>query len=112
MNPSGRPSSVDVPDLAIRRLGPGDRRAAVDVINTAADWYREFLPPEDLHGPEIDEAGWDTEARRMTWWGAFVGQVDQCLVGVMGSEPAGEVVLLRHAYVLPQWQRTGVAGAH
>ena len=105
-------------DLTFRRLGPGDRGAAVEVINTAAGWYREFLPPEELHGPEMDEAGWDAEARRMAWWGAFVDQVDQGLdqvdqglVGVMGSEPIGEVVLLRHAYVLPQWQRNGVAGA-
>ena len=79
----------------------------MEVINTAADWYREFLPPEEMHSPEMDEAGWDAEARRMAWWGAFV---DQTLVGVMGSEPIGDVMLLRHAYVLPEWQRAGVAG--
>ena len=32
------------------------------MINTAAGWYREFLPPEELHSPEMDESGWDAEA--------------------------------------------------
>ena len=85
-----------------------ERRAAVEVINAAAEWYREFLPPEELQGPEMDESGWDAEAERMTWWGAFS---DQGLVGVTGSEPIGDVVLLRHLYVLPEHQRSGVAGA-
>lgn len=80
----------------------------MEVINTAAGWYREFLPPEELHSPEMDEAGWDAEAERMTWWGAFS---DQGLAGVTGSEPIGNVVLLRHIYVLPERQRSGVAGA-
>ena len=94
--------------LAIRKLTPEDRVEAVEVINTAARWYREFLPPEELHDPEMDEAAWEAEARRMTWWGAFAGHT---LVGVMGSEPIGEVALLRHAYILPGYQRQGVASA-
>lgn len=107
MIPADLPSPSDaVP--AIRELGSGERKSAVEVINTAAGWYREFLPPEELHSPEIDEAGWDAEAERMTWWGAFS---DQGLVAVTGSEPIGDVVLLRHIYVLPEHQRSGVAGA-
>ena len=94
--------------LAFRELISEDRAAAVEVVNTAARWYREFLPPEELHDPEMDEAAWDAERRRMTWWGAFMGHT---LVGVMGSEPVGEVALLRHAYVLPRYQRQGVASA-
>ena len=101
--------SRDIIDrLAIRKLATRDRARAVEVINTAAEWYREFLPPEELHDPEMDEAAWEAEARRMTWWGAFVGHD---LVGVMGSEPIGEVALLRHAYILPCYQRQGVASA-
>lgn len=94
--------------LAIRELASGDRTRAVEVINTAARWYREFLPPEELHDPEMDGVAWEAEARRMTWWGGFVGHT---LVGVMGSEPIGEVALLRHAYILPRYQRQGVASA-
>ena len=94
--------------LTIRRLTSDDRRQAVEVINTAAAWYREFLPPEELHDPEMDEAAWETEAVRMTWWGGFVAEQ---LVGVMGCEPIRGVVLMRHAYVLPGHQRQGIASA-
>ena len=31
------------------------------------------------------------------------------LVGVMGIEPIKDVTLIRHAYVLPRWQRQGIA---
>lgn len=93
---------------SIRVLTPTDCARAVGVINTAAGWYREFLPPEELHEPEMDRAQWLAEGRRMTWWGAFLGD---SLVGVMGSEPIGEVALLRHAYILPAHQRQGIASA-
>ena len=89
----------------IRKLTSADRAEAVEVINTAAEWYREFLPPDELHSPEMDAPAWEAEAQRMTWWGAFV---EGELVGVMGSEPIRDVVLLRHAYVLPRYQRQGV----
>lgn len=92
-------------DLLIRALAPGDRGAALAVINAAAEWYREFLPPEELHGPEMTPASFEAEARRMTWYGAFAGGD---LVGVMGLEYVGDVALLRHAYVLPDRQRRGV----
>lgn len=94
--------------MRIRRLTSDDRRQAVEVINVAAGWYREILPPEELHGPEMDEAEWEAEGRRMTWWGALI---DDALVGVMGCEPIGEAALLRHAYILPRHQRQGVASA-
>ena len=94
--------------ICIRELTSADCAEAVEVINTAARWYREFLPPGELHDPEMDGAEWEAERRRMTWWGAVL---DGALVGVMGSEPVGEVALLRHAYILPRHQRQGVASA-
>ena len=92
----------------IRRLTGRDRTEALNVINTAAAWYQEFLDHDTVHSPEMDEGAWDAEARRMTWWGAFA---DGQLIGVMGCEPAGDAVLMRHAYVLPEYQRKGVGTA-
>jgi len=80
----------------------------VRVINEAARWYAEFLPPAEIAGPEMTVEEWTKEARRMTWYGAFDGVE---LVGVMGLEHAGDAVLLRHAYVRPDRQRQGVATA-
>lgn len=105
MVPVSRASGVR-PD--IRRLTARDRTDALRVINTAAAWYHEFLGREGIHSPEMDEVAWDAEARRMTWWGGFV---DRRLVGVMGCEPARDAVLMRHAYVLPDFQRNGLGTA-
>ncbi|HSB80291.1 MAG TPA: GNAT family N-acetyltransferase [Candidatus Methylomirabilis sp.] len=89
----------------IRTLMAADRDAALTVINAAARWYREFLPPEELHDPEMTPAQWEAEAQRMTWYGAFVEGV---LVGVMGLEYVRDAALLRHAYVLAGHQRGGI----
>ncbi len=89
----------------IRALTAADRDAALTVINTAARWYREFLPVEEFHDPEMTSAQWEVEAQRMRWYGAFV---EGALVGVMGLEYVKDVALLRHAYVLAEYQREGI----
>jgi len=89
----------------IRALTAADRGAALAVINTAARWYRDFLPVEEFHDPEMTPAQWEAEAQRMTWYGAFV---EGALVGVMGLEYVKDAVLLRHAYVLAEYQREGI----
>ena len=97
-----------LPDMTqpeIRTLLASDRNAALAVINAAARWYREFLPVGEFHDPEMSPAQWDAEARRMTWFGAFIAGA---LVGVMGLEYVRDVALLRHAYVLAEHQRYGI----
>jgi GNAT superfamily N-acetyltransferase len=91
--------------VTIRPLTPADRDAAVHVINTAARWYRDFLPPDEVHDPEMTPAQWDDEARRLAWHGGFL---DHDLVGVMGLEWACDAALLRHAYILPEHQHHGI----
>jgi len=94
-----------VAPLTIRGLGAADRDAAVEVINTAARWYREFLPADEVHDPEMTAAQWDEEARRMSWFGGFL---DGTLVGVMGLEYVRDAALLRHAYIVPAHQHHGI----
>lgn len=89
-------------ELRCRRLWPEERDVALDVINTAARWYREFLPPEEHHEPEMTASEWEAEAERATWYGAFLAEA---LVGVMALEYTRDVALLRHGYVLPEHQR-------
>lgn len=94
-----------VDQVRIRPLALADRGAAVDVINTAARWYQEFLPPDELHDPEMTAAQWDEEARRLMWYGGFL---DRVLVAVMGLEYVRDAALLRHAYILPEHQHRGL----
>lgn len=90
---------------SIRPLTSSDRDAALAVINTAARWYRDFLPPEEVHDPEMTPAQWEAEARRLTWYGVFEGGA---LLAVGGLEYVRDAALLRHGYVLPEHQRRGV----
>lgn len=92
--------------LSIRTLGASDRAIAVAVINEAATWYSEFLPSEELGEVEMTEDDWELEAQRMAWYGSFQ---DTDLIAVMGLEYVADVALFRHAYVLPAYQRSGVA---
>lgn len=94
--------------MDVRVLDPSDGPEAVDVINAAAAWYAEFLSSDEFDGTEMDLDEWLAEGRRLTWYGAFL---DGRLVGVMGLEYVREVALLRHAYVLPAEQRSGVSQA-
>jgi GNAT superfamily N-acetyltransferase len=91
--------------VTIRALTVADRDPALDVVNAAACWYRDFLPPDELHDPEMTPAQWDAEARRLTWFGGFL---DGALVGVMGLEHSRDAALLRHAYILPDHQHHGI----
>lgn len=91
--------------VTIRPLTLADRDAALAVINEAARWYCEFLPPAEYHEPEMAAADWEAEARRLTWYGGFAGGA---LAGVMGLEYVRDVALLRHAYILPAQQRRGL----
>jgi GNAT superfamily N-acetyltransferase len=89
----------------IRSLARQDRDAALAVINTAARWYRDFLPPEEVHDPEMSSAQWEAEAERLTWYGIFE---EGELLAVAGLEYVRDAALLRHGYVLPQHQRRGI----
>ncbi|MPZ72787.1 MAG: GNAT family N-acetyltransferase, partial [Nitriliruptorales bacterium] len=91
--------------LTMRTLTHEERDAAVRLINAAAGWYAEFLPPEEVPDPEMTSEQWSVEARRMTWYGAYA---DEELVGVIGLEFVEDVALLRHWYVDPASQRRGV----
>jgi GNAT superfamily N-acetyltransferase len=48
---------------------------------------------------------WDREARRLTWYGVFVGGT---LAGVGGLEHVRDAALMRHSYILPAHQRIGI----
>ena len=90
----------------IRRCRDDERTAILRIINTAAGAYRGIIPADQWREPYMSAGELDDEiAAGVRFWGYEAGGA---LVGVMGVQPADDVDLIRHAYVLPGSQRGGV----
>lgn len=92
------------------RLCRNDERAAIlAIINTAAEAYRSVIPADRWHEPYMSAEELAIEiAAGVQFWGY---EADKGLAGVMGFQPMADVDLIRHAYVLPGRQRSGMGGA-
>ena len=86
----------------IRRCQPGDIESIYIVINSAAKAYQGFIPEDCYHEPYMPIDELTTEMQRMAFFG---WQDENQLAGVMGFQRVDDVTLIRHAYVLPSWQR-------
>jgi GNAT superfamily N-acetyltransferase len=75
------------------------------IINEAARAYDGKIPPDCYHQPYMPRPELEREMQRLTFYGWYENGVP---VGVMGIEESKEVTLIRHAYVLPQWQNKGI----
>ena len=95
--------------VTIRRCRDDDRDAILEIVNDAAEAYRGVIPPDRWHDPYMPAAELDGEiADGVAFWGY---EADGALLGVMGIQPVDDVTLIRHAYVAPGRQRSGVGGA-
>jgi len=95
--------------VTIRRCRDEERAAILAIINGAAAAYRGVIPDDCRHEPYMAETELVGEiAAGVRFWGY---DEDQQLLGVMGLQPMGDVDLIRHAYVLPGKQRSGIGGA-
>jgi GNAT superfamily N-acetyltransferase len=85
------------------------RREDIDriyfIINEAAKAYAGVIPADCYHQPYMPVEELEREMKRMTFFG---WEADGELIGVMGFEPIKDVTLIRHAYILPRWQRRGI----
>jgi N-acetylglutamate synthase-like GNAT family acetyltransferase len=75
------------------------------IVNEAAKAYDGAIPPDCYHQPYMPVSELQREMRRMTFFGWEEAQI---LIGVMALEPVKDVTLIRHAYVLPDWQSRGI----
>ena len=92
----------------IRRCRPDERACILAIVNDAAEAYRGVIPADRWHEPYMPADELDGEiASGVEFWGY---EADGALVGVMGIQPVRDVDLIRHAYVLPDWQGRGVGG--
>ena len=92
--------------LMICTCHPGDTQKIYFIINEAAKAYEGVIPADRYHQPYMTMDELKREMKRMTFFG---WEENGELVGVMGFEPIQDVTLIRHAYVLPRWQRQGIA---
>ncbi len=89
----------------IHQCQPGDIDRIYFIINEAAKAYEAVIPADRYRQPYMPREELEREMKRMTFFG---WKVNGELVGVMGFEPVKDVTLIRHAYVLPQWQKQGI----
>jgi GNAT superfamily N-acetyltransferase len=92
--------------LELRECAATDVSGVLSVIGAASVAYRGVIPADRYHEPYMrpDELRHEIDAG-VRFWGCFAGDE---LVGVMGIQDVDDVTLIRHAYVLPAWQRHGV----
>ena len=89
----------------IKELLTKDASIIYEVINKAARAYRGTIPDDCYHDPYMLEQELRREMAAMTFFGWYEeGKV----VGIMGFQSVKDVTLVRHAYVLPEYQRKGI----
>jgi GNAT superfamily N-acetyltransferase len=90
----------------IRQCQPQDTGRIYFIINEAAQAYKGAIPDDCYPQPYMPMSELEEELKRVTFFG---WEVNGELVGVMGLEPIKDTTLIRHAYVLPKWQRQGIS---
>jgi GNAT superfamily N-acetyltransferase len=92
----------------IRECQANDAQRIYFIINEAAKAYDGVIPADRYHQPYMPMDALEREMKRVTFFG---WEAKGELVAVMGIESIKDVTLIRHAYVLPHWQRQGIATA-
>jgi GNAT superfamily N-acetyltransferase len=90
----------------IRRCRATDAHRIYFIINKAAEAYEGVIPSDRYQQPYMAMDELREEMERAIFYG-WVAEGE--LVGIMGMEPVKDVTLIRHAYVLPEHQRKGIA---
>ena len=92
--------------MIIRRSAAGDFGVILSIINDAARAYRGIIPADRWHEPYMPKEELTAEIDDgVEFW---VAEDEGRVVGVMGVQDKGDVALVRHAYVVPGTQRSGI----
>jgi N-acetylglutamate synthase-like GNAT family acetyltransferase len=93
----------------IRQSEEADFADILAIVNDAARAYRGVIPADRWHEPYMPA---EELAREITSGVVFwLAEAERRVSGVMGIQDRGDVVLVRHAYVAPTAQRSGVGTA-
>src|SRR2546425_6511461 len=92
--------------VLIRKSVEADSAAMLTIVNAAAQAYRGVIPADRWHEPYMPTDELEKEiSDGVVFW---VAEQEGRLSGVMGIQDKGDVALVRHAYVAPNIQRSGV----
>lgn len=89
----------------ICKLSTADLPKILNVVNTAAIAYKGEIPEDRWKEPYMVAEELTEEIESGVQFYGF--KESNVLVGVMGIQPLNDVTLVRHAYVLPNYQRKG-----
>jgi len=93
----------------IRPCRAEDNARILEIVNAAAEAYRGEIPDDCWHEPYMSSRELENEiAAGVKFWGY---EMDDGLIGVMGIQRVRDVELIRHAYVAPGNQGSGVGSA-
>jgi len=90
----------------IRPVQQDEKAAILEIINEAAQAYQGVIPADCWHEPYMSDRELEGELAAGVNFSGYA--IEGRLVAVMGRQDLGEVTLIRHAYVLPAWQRRGL----
>jgi N-acetylglutamate synthase-like GNAT family acetyltransferase len=92
--------------MIIRLSEAADFEAMLAIVNQAAGAYRGVIPEDRWHEPYMSADELRREiAQGVVFW---VADDEGRVLGIMGIQDKGDVALVRHAYVAPGTQRSGV----
>jgi len=94
---------------SIRPCRDSERDAILSIVNAAAEAYRGVIPVDRWHEPYMPGEELDGEIAAGVSFSGYESD-DGELLGVMGIQPVRDVVLIRHAYVVPDAQGRGIGG--
>jgi GNAT superfamily N-acetyltransferase len=95
--------------LLIRPCRADERERIHEIVNEAAEAYRNAIPVDCWHEPYMPMQQLDSEiAAGVRFWGY---ESEGELIGVMGIQKVRDVDLIRHAYVVSNQQGRGVGSA-
>jgi N-acetylglutamate synthase-like GNAT family acetyltransferase len=90
----------------IRKCTDSDFELILEIINDAAQAYKGVIPADCWREPYMSREELKHEIEdRVYFWG-FEDEVS--LIGVMGIQDKGDVILIRHAYVRSNKRNQGI----
>jgi N-acetylglutamate synthase-like GNAT family acetyltransferase len=90
----------------IRECTEADFEAIYEIINDSAEAYRGIIPADRWHEPYMSREQLKQEVNAgVQFWGF---EEDRTLIGVMGIQDKGDIILIRHAYVRSRMRNRGI----